>query len=88
MKFRIETNLKLNMLHTDSEERFIKEERRLMKPEVHFLTMEGSIGTVNTASMTDMVKDVRSFSNIDTDITVTNWTIVDFDNYLKGNPHI
>ena len=76
------------MLHTDSEERFIKEERRLLKPEVHFLTMEGSIGTVNTASMTDMVKDVRSFSNIDTDITVTNWTIVDFDNYLKGNPHI
>ena len=88
MKFRIETNLKLNMLHTDSEERFIKEERRLLKPEVHFLTMEGSIGTVNTASMTDMVKDVRSFSNIETDITVTNWTIVDFDNYLKGNPHI
>ena len=88
MKFRIETNLKLNMLHTDSEERFIKEERRLLKPEVHFLTMEGSIGTVNTASMTDMVKDVRSFSNIETDITVTNWTIVDFDNYLNGNPHI
>ena len=88
MKFRIETNLKLNMLHTDSEERFIKEERRLLKPEVHFLTMEGSIGTVNTASMTDMVKDVRSFSHIDTDITVTNWTIVDFDNYLNGNPHI
>ena len=88
MKFRLETNLKLNVIHTESGEPFVKEERRLMKPEVHFLTMEGNLGTVNTGSITDMVKDVRSFSNIDTEAPITNWTIVDFDNHLNGNPHI
>ena len=55
------------MFHIETQERLIKEEWRLLKPEVHFLTMEGTIGEVNVESITEMIRDVRGYSKIDTE---------------------
>ena len=46
---------------------------------MHFLLMEGMVGKISD----------REFQagHYDTSRNVLNWTIVDIDNYLRGNPH-
>ena len=48
---RVETNLKLNIVHTESKEKYLTEEWRLKKNEVHFLLMEGLLGKVESQSL-------------------------------------
>ena len=48
--FKVETNLKLNIFEIESQEKYIKEDWKLKKNEVHFLLMEGLLGRISSQS--------------------------------------
>ena len=55
----METNLKLNLLHLESEEKFLKDEWKLKKNEVHFLLMEGVLGRVDASSIMGQIGKIN-----------------------------
>ena len=76
---RVSTNLKLNLFDCETEERVIVGRDNLARREVHFLLMEGVVGKISDEEFRKGQYDISR--------NVCDWTIVDIDNYLKGNPH-
>ena len=50
MIFRIETNMKMNIVDLKSKERYIKDGWKLKKNEVHYMRMEGHIGLIDKST--------------------------------------
>ena len=65
--FRVETNLKLNIVHTESQERYLNDEWKLKKNEVHFLLMEGLLGKVESQSLFGQVSQIKDLLKDDPD---------------------
>ena len=59
----------------------------LPEKEVHFLLMEGIVGTANLAESIWNARSLFQYGTPNAANEVKDWTIVDFDNFLKGNPH-
>lgn len=76
---RVESNLKLNIFDNESEERFMKSDQ-ISQNEIHFLLMEGIIGGIEAEEITS--------GHFDTSRHIKDWTVVDIDHFLKGNPHV
>ena len=76
IKFR--TNFKLNLFSKDGSKLISNDAMR--DEEVHYVKFEGAYPEFEF-SPESLKKSLSTFNFKD-------WTIVDFDNYLQGNPHI
>ena len=56
--------------------------------EVHFIKIEGVLGAVDLQESFWNYKKLFPMTNVDPSLPVSDWTIIDIDNFLKGNPHI
>lgn len=56
--------------------------------ETHFFKIEGILGRANIRESFWNFKRIISLLTPDPANPVEDWTVVDFDGYLKGNPHL
>ena len=49
--------------------------------------MEGVLKTVDVRKSAWNVREIWKTADPDPETEVSDWTIVDFDNFLRGNPH-
>lgn len=75
---KISTNMKLNLIDSAASDKLIPK-NKLMDDEIHFVKFEGFYPTFEL-SPESIKKGMMNHSFRD-------WTIVDFDNFLKGNHH-
>mmetsp|Transcript_19558 Transcript_19558/g.23179 ORF Transcript_19558/g.23179 Transcript_19558/m.23179 type:complete len:114 (-) Transcript_19558:33-374(-) len=83
-----ETKNRLQLVDEESEEPYPASST---ETEVHFLRMEGVLGTQDIRSSFWgflKAKKLDRFLNHDPAHPVTEWTIIDIDNHLKGSPHV
>lgn len=60
-----------------------------MNEEVHFFKLEGRLASAKLQqSSTTNYKSLLPLVNVDPELPVSDWTVVDLDNFLKGNPHV
>ena len=82
---KIKSNLGLQIVDKSSGEKMLPDKD---PSEVHFLKMEGVLGSA------DISKSIWSFKSLfdlmmpSAKNSVSDWTLVDFDHFLRGNPHI
>jgi hypothetical protein len=79
---KIRTNLKLNLASENSSDKLVPANKQ-MEDEIHFVKFEGFYPTFEL-SPENLMKGANALSTKE----FRDWTIVDFDNYLKGNPHL
>ena len=85
LTIKVTSDLSLYLVDEESQEKY-----PVNKPaqEVHFLKMEGLIGSVNIRESFWNFKQLLPKLEPNPHHPVSDWTIVDFDDFLKGNPHI
>ena len=49
--------------------------------------MEGVLSTADLRKSMWNIKEIFKTVDVNPEVEVSDWTIVDFDNYLRGNPH-
>ena len=50
--------------------------------------MEGHLGNADIKQSFWNFRDLGKLIDADPNLPVSDWTIVDFDDFLKGNPHV
>lgn len=83
---KVESELGINVKDSTTGELLLKPDD-LPEKEVHFMVMEGVVGTADLAESIWNVKKLYKYGLPDVHHEVRDWNIVDFDNFLKGNPH-
>lgn len=89
LMMRIETNLKLNLIN-HKDESMLSEKQRNDK-EFHFLYIESEILKLefdfrNPLNFLNAKQpNLEELSGLE---SFGNWTLIDFDNCLEGNPHV
>ena len=81
--FRVKTNLKLNLVSPGNPATKLIATGEEKDIETHFLTMEGWIPDIEVTQ-----NDLETGKWWKNHEMFQDWTITDFDNILKGNPHI
>jgi len=79
MLLKVKTNLKLNAINPATKEHLISSKDQ-SSDEIHFVKFEGRYPEFELSA--------ESIRNRKNQIEFSEWTIVDFDNFLKGNPHV
>ena len=82
---KVQSPLSLRIINRKTQEKF---EGADGVKETHFLKMEGILGSANIRESFWNYRKITPLVDVDPDLPATDWTIVDFDNYLRGNPHI
>ena len=91
---KVETNLSLAIRDLHNQERFppaavdSTDFESEVPKEVHFLKMEGLLGTADVSASMFNYRQLSKYVDTDASVPVSDWTIVDFDDFLKGNPHV
>jgi hypothetical protein len=80
---KIRTNLKLNLVAADSTSDKLVPANKHSEDEIHFVKFEGFYPTFEL-SPENLMKGANALSTK----KFRDWTIVDFDNFLNGNPHL
>ena len=83
---RIKTTLSLQLLDLKSLEKY--PEHKEGEEDYHFLKIEGVLGSADIRQSFWNFRKIHGLLTPDATNEVTDWTIVDIDNFLKGNPHI
>ena len=52
------------------------------------MKMEGVLGSQNIRESFWNYREILKLLRPDVKNPVTDWTIIDFDNFLRGNPHV
>ena len=84
---RVNSNLSLKIVDNKSGDQYPRMDDREEK-EVHFLRMEGVLADLDVSQSMWGFKKVIDKASPDPYAQVSDWTIVDFDDFLRGNPHI
>ena len=84
---RIESPLGLQLTSPRTGKLLPSKVKKESDTEVHFLKMEGKLGQVDLTSFWN-IKDIMKVVYVDPNTPVSDWTIVDIDNFLRGNPHV
>ena len=83
MLIKIETNLKLNLI--DTQGRSFIPESEWTDDEIHYLKFESLVQNFDV-SIRQVLKLLKTFIR-EPELEFQEWTIIDLDNHLKGNPH-
>ena len=83
---KVKTTFSLQLLDLKSLEKYPKHDEG--QEEFHFLKMEGVLGSADIRQSFWNFREIHGLLTPDPKNVVTDWTIVDFDNFLRGNPHI
>ena len=79
------SDLRLQIVDKESGKTYPKDK----KPnEVHFLTMEGVLGSANLKESIWNFRHLMHLMVFKPDRPASDWHVVDFDNFLQGNPHV
>ena len=81
---RIQSNLGLRLVDTKTQEKY---PQAVFGKEVHYLKMEGVLSTADLRKSIWNMREIFKTVDVDPEAEVSDWTIVDFDNFLRGNPH-
>ncbi len=79
---KIRTNMKLKLVNNQNTGKQI-EANNALEDEIHFVKFEGFYPTFEL-SPENMMKGANALATKE----FKDWTIVDFDDFLKGNPHL
>lgn len=79
---KIRTNLKLNLVADSTSDKLVPANKHA-EDEIHFVKFEGFYPTFEL-SPENLMKGANALSTKE----FRDWTIVDFDNFLNGNPHL
>lgn len=84
MVIRVDTNLKLNMVGRDGKALISPDD--FDEEEIHFMRVESVCNEFEISPKTvfRMIKEMFSKKQLN----FRDWTITDFDDFLKGNPHV
>lgn len=83
---RIESNIKLNLFKSENPEEKLIPEHKLKENEVHFLKIEGIKAHSDPGTFGGLLK-IKTSIGLE-EMGISDWTITDLDDHLKGNPHI
>ena len=84
MVLKVKTNLKLNLSAHDNPLAKMIGPTKIRDEEIHFIRMEGRYPKIEI-SLAELIwkkNTQRKFTDFE------DWTITDFDDFLKGNPHV